>query len=376
MTRRIRTFSLTLLVAAIAALGTAAQAGAATGMEVALQDDKVFVEQAYLKHQKGLDLIEQLNVSWLKVTVNWSNVTKSSAKSSSKPSTVKYDFSAYDAIVTSARARGINIEMALAGPAPRWATGDRKKIGPFKPNATYFGDFVRETARHFTGLVTRYSIWNEPNHVGWIAPLKSQASVYAALYKKGYAALRAVDPSAEILYGELAPYPSRKTTATAPLAFLRAATKAGGIKADGFAHHPYDFDHAPNFKYPGKDNVTLSGLSKLTNALNTLARSNKLSTEDGKPLDVYLTEYGYFQTGKRKMPESRRAKYIPQAFEIAFKNKRVKQMLHFLLAKPTKKYLFFDTSIVSQTGAKTATFTALAKWASDKAGKGQIATAR
>jgi hypothetical protein len=375
MNRRARNLSLSLAVTAVAALGVSAQARAATGMEVATQDDPLFVQQAYkgLLPTEGFALADELHVTWLKVNVTWSNVVKSSAKSKSKPSTVTYDWNSYDALVTAARTRGINVQMSLTGPAPAWAAGD-KKIGPTKPNATYFGEFAREAALHFRGLVTRYSIYNEPNHIGWIKPLKSQASIYAALYKNGYNAVKGADPSAEVLWGELAPYASRKGVATAPLAFLRAATKAGGVKAQGFAHHPYDFDHAPTFKFPGKDNVTLSGLSKLTKELDKLARNGKLSTDSGKPLDLVLTEYGYFGSGKRKMPESKRAKYIPQAFEIAFKNKRVKQMLHFLLAKPTSKYLFFDTSIVSQGGSKTPTFKALAKWASDKASKGQIAT--
>ena len=29
----------------------------------------------------------------------------------------------------------------------------------------------------------------------------------------------------------------------------------GGLKADGYAHHPYDFDHQPTYKFPGNDNV-------------------------------------------------------------------------------------------------------------------------
>ena len=41
---------------------------------------------------------------------------------------------------------------------------------------------------HFRGLIDRYSIWNEPNYVGWIAPLSSGPKIYRALYTAGYAA--------------------------------------------------------------------------------------------------------------------------------------------------------------------------------------------
>jgi hypothetical protein len=373
MNSRLRKLALTLAVAAAAALGASSSASAATGMEIAIQDDPVFVSQEYFSQSKAFDLAQDLHTSWLKVNVVWAQVVRSSANRKSKPSTVAYDWSSYDQLVTAARARGINIQMSLTGNAPRWATGDKKKSGPYKPNASYFREFAAEAAAHFRGLVTRYSIWNEPNHTGWITPLKSQASVYRALYQNGSRAIKEADPTAQVLFGELAPYVSRKGVAQEPLTFLRAATKGGTLIADGFAHHPYDFLHKPTFVPKNKNSVTLAVLSRLTKELDKLARSNKLSTEDGKPLDLYLTEWGYFRAGRQKTKESTRAKYIPQGFEIAFKNKRVRQMLHYLLAQPTKKYAFFDTSIVSRSGSQTATYKAFNKWVDGRAAKGQLA---
>jgi hypothetical protein len=373
MNRRIRKLVLTLSVGAAASLGASSQANAATGMEIAVQDDPVFVSREYFNADKGLDLAQDLNAKWLKVNVVWSQVVRSSAKRATKPGTVAYDWSSYDSLVTLARARGINVQMALTGAAPRWATGDKKKIGPNRPNASHFRDFATQAANHFKGLVSRWSIWNEPNHTGWIAPLSRQASVYRALYQNGYSAIKAVDPGAQVLFGELAPYVSRRGVAQEPLTFLRAVTKGGSLFAEGFAHHPYDFAHKPTFVPRNKNSVTLSTLSRLTKELDKLARSNKLSTPDGKALDLYLTEWGYFRSGRLKTKEATRAKYVPQGFEIAFKNKRVKQMLHYLLAQPTKKYAFFDTSIVSRSGSQTATYKALNKWADGKAAKGQLA---
>src|SRR3712207_8255564 len=63
-------------------------------------------------------------------------------------------------------------------------------------------------------------------------------------------------------------------------------------------------------KYPGKDNVTLSGLSKLTKLLDSLTASRRLTTPDGGKLDLFLTEFGYLRSGKQKQSESNRAKYI------------------------------------------------------------------
>src|SRR3712207_8647999 len=47
-------------------------------------------------------------------------------------------------------------------------------------------EFVTAVVSHFGSNVTRYSIWNEPNHTGWLAPLKSQPSLYRSLYSAGY----------------------------------------------------------------------------------------------------------------------------------------------------------------------------------------------
>ena len=90
-----------------------------------------------------------------------------------------------------------------------------------------------------------------------------------ALYTKGYAAIKAADPAAKVLIGETAPF-SKAGLSTSPLAFLRGVTcvnkkykrarSCPALKADGYAHHPYDFAHAPDYQYPGADNVTIGTL--------------------------------------------------------------------------------------------------------------------
>jgi GH35 family endo-1,4-beta-xylanase len=372
MTRRLRRIALVLSLSTVASLGVAAPASQAkTGMELAVQDDAALVTQAYLGHAKAFPLLKQLETRWIRVNIGWAAVMpRSQSNARSKPSTVRYDFTAYDELINAAQANGMQLEVGLTGNAPRWATGDKKKASPYKPNAKLFREFVTAVVSHFGANVTRYAIWNEPNHTGWLAPLKSQASLYRALYMQGYAAIKAANPSAQVLIGETAPYASNKRTAQPPLTFLRALTKSGRLEADGYAHHPYDLlGHAPNYKFPGKDNVTIGTLDRLTKFLNSLANSNKLETPAGQPLNLYLTEFGYLRTGKKKVKESTRAKWLRQAYDIAVKNPRVEQMLHFLLAQPTKKYLFFDTSLVSRSGGKTASFNALADWANDNLGK-------
>ena len=78
--------------------------------------------------------------------------------------------------------------------------------------------------------------------------------------------------------------------------------KCPKIQADGYAHHPYDFAHAPNYKRPGADNATLGTLCNLTRGLDRLSKSGCLRKPGGGRLPLYLTEYGYFATGHRALP--------------------------------------------------------------------------
>jgi len=358
------------LSATALALAVPSGAQAASNLEIALQDDAVFVTDEYYGRERGLTKAQQMGVTHLRVNVLWAAVVGSSGNSRSRPSRVNYDYTAYDQIVNSARARGIQVQMALTGPAPAWATGNRKR-GPYKPKHRYFEDFVEATANHFRGLVHRYSIWNEPNHVGWLAPLRSAPGLYSQLYRAGYGAIKRIDPSAQVLFGETAPYASRRGSAMPPLQFLRGVLRANrsykgsskyALFADGFAHHPYDFGHKPTYRYPGSDNVTLATLNRLTSALNKLRKYKLLRTPSGGHLSLYLTEYGFMQSGRYGISDSRRASYLKQAYDIARRNSRVKQMLQFLLVQPGKEYRFFDTAILGRKGKETKAFRTLRSW--------------
>ena len=357
---------------ALIALALAAPSGAqaASNMEIAIQDDAVFVTNAYYGRERGLTKAQQMGVTHLRVNVIWSAVVGSAANRRSRPSRVNYDFTAYDQIVGAARARGMQVQMALTGPAPAWATGNKKR-GVYKPKYRYVEDFVEATAAHFRGLVFRYSIWNEPNHVGWLAPLKNAPALYSQLYKAGYGAIKRIDPGAQVLFGETAPYASRRGSAMPPLQFLRGVFRANrsykgrsryALFADGFAHHPYDFGHKPSHRYPGGDNVTLATLGRLTNALNRLRKYRMLRSPSGDHLGVYLTEYGFMQSGRYKIRDATRAAYLKQAFAMARRNSRVKQMLQFLLVQPAKQYRFFDTAILGAKGKETRAYRTLKSW--------------
>src|ERR1700742_311041 len=260
----------------------------------------------------------------------------------SKPAGVIYNFGAYDQAIDQAAAQGIRVHVALTGPAPRWATGNRSRVSGYKPSASEYGKFVAAAAAHFEGRVDRYSIWNEPNWGTWLGPISAQASLYRALYTQGYAAIKKADPRAKVLIGETSPSKSAGRSQS-PLTFLRSLAcvnasfkrvrNCAPLRADGYAHHPYDLRHAPDWIPRNEDDVTMGNLSSLTRTLDRL-RGSAIRVNGGGRMPVYLTEYGYMSSGHRSVKPSIRTKWLKQAYSIALANPRVKSQLQYLLVAP------------------------------------------
>src|SRR3954462_29986 len=149
------------------ALALPAHAHAAAGMELALQDDAVFVDQRWMERDAALDHAVELGATRIRVNLLWSRLLVADANTRTTPKTVTYDFSRIDALQVAAAARGIELQLTLAGPAPAWATGDHR-TGNYRPDAAKYGAFVKTVVAHFKGRVDRYSIWNEPNWSTWL----------------------------------------------------------------------------------------------------------------------------------------------------------------------------------------------------------------
>ena len=365
---------LALLAAAVGALAvTPRDARAARGLEIALQDDAVFVQGRYIDGDDAYRYARALGVTRLRVNAAWANaMPRSQARARREPDQIQWMFQALDAVVDAAAKYGIRVHLSATGPAPAWASGGRKISGQ-RPKASEFGAYTKALATHFQGRVDRYSIWNEPNWGTWLGPLKAAPRLYRNLYQRGYAAIKEADPEAKVLIGETSPY-ARPGLSTAPIAFLRSAAcvnerwkrvrRCPMLKADGYAHHPYDFLHAPSYRYPGADNATMGTLRNLTRALDRLSRLRRLRFNGGGRMPVYLTEFAYFAAGDRMLPPRQRSRYLAQAFDLALRHGRVKSQLHYLLVSPPRKApgAFFNTGLMARSGVKYPQYRALRRW--------------
>jgi hypothetical protein len=351
-------------------------------MEVALQDDAVFLQRAYYDRDNAFAQARALGVTRLRVNMPWAMVV-SDASAKTVPRKPVYDWAPYDDLVATAAQNGIKVQLTLSDPAPAFATGNHR-IGAVRPNASLYARFVRHVVDHFRGRVDRYSIWNEPNWISHLAPAVDAPRLYRALYAAGYRAAKAADPTAQVMFGELAPR-YRARLCIPPLQFVRAVlgldaaygrTRATvPLRTDGFALHPYDFEHPPDYRIPGNDNVTISTLDRLTSALSRMASARVLLTPAGRAPDVFLTEFGYFGTGRRAISQARRNNYLRRGFQIAAANPRVREMLQYLLVRPPtdSPSAFFDTAIVGLRGKPMPAFLGLASWARSAARQGRIA---
>jgi hypothetical protein len=352
-----------VLTALAAFVSTAAPADA---LEVAIQDDAVLVEGAYYDRARALSQIRDLGATRVRINLSWREVLGSQARRRKQPRTIKYNWRKYDEAVNAARFYGLKVHLTVTGPAPRWATRN-KRIGVYRPDSGKYGAFARSTASHFAGRVDRYSIWNEPNYKGWIQPLKDAPRIYRGLYRSGWRGIKSVQPGAPVFIGETSPY-AIKGRSMAPLSFMRrmlcvnsnyTRRRCTGLFTDGYAHHPYDYRHAPEYKYPGKDNVTIGTLGRLNTALGKFAAKKALRTRWGGAPRIFLTEFGYMHSGKYRIPAGRRAAYLRRSFSIARRTPRVESMLNYLLVSPPKQWSFFDTSLVTRGGTPTAAYHAL-----------------
>jgi Cellulase (glycosyl hydrolase family 5) len=349
------------IVSSILAAGMllpATSAHAARGMEVALQDDSVFLDNSWYGRDLGFQRAHELGVTRLRVNVLWARVV-ANPNSHSAPANPGYNWGNYDTLVSQAAAQGIKVQLTLTGPAPAWATGNHR-VGVTKPNPARFAKFARDVASHFKGRVDRYGIWNEPNWLSWLKPHKSSPRIYRGLYKGAYSAIKRSDPSAKVLIGETSPQ-ARGRAGTAPLSWLRAMVGHSRLKADGYAHHPYDYRSSPRHVSSGKNDVTIASLGRLTKELSRLAHKRLLRTPHGGALPVYLTEYGYLVHGRFAMNAKKAAKYLPQAFSIALHNPRVKSMLQYGLVSPPQ-VVNWDSGLLATNGQARPMFFSLKSW--------------
>ncbi|MGB9184680.1 MAG: hypothetical protein WCB67_11485, partial [Solirubrobacteraceae bacterium] len=228
-------------------------------IESMFQDDRALLYRPRREVVRTLDTLRALGVDRLRVTMLWSAIAPDPVAPTAPAGFASADpgayppgaWAPYDRLLELARTRGLAVDLDLTAPGPLWAMARGaplpREANHFAPLATSFEQFVIAVGRRYGGRyvpngsrtplprVNYWSIWNEPNQPGWLAPQSSgsgtatvleAARLYRGYVDAAFAGLSLTGHRGDtILIGELAPEgdersgPSRPVP---PLPFLRA----------------------------------------------------------------------------------------------------------------------------------------------------------
>jgi hypothetical protein len=342
------------LLVCVASLACVPSAGAQAHMLVGLLDES---STLYGNPDRNFPILKRLRVQILRVDLYWGGktgaphrfgVARSKPEDATDPSDPAYDWALYDRTVNYAAQYGVKLLFTIYG-TPTWANGNKgpnvapksfKALQDFAYAAAtrYAGDFPADDGRPLPA-VRYWTAWNEPNQPFQLTPqykrvggqwviqsARDYAKICNAIYAGVHSTLLANE---KVACGVTSPggnnCPTCKHASPSPLAFLRAAKKAGMRRMDAYAHHAYPRkpSETPTTK-PPTNAVTLANIGDLSKELKRLYGT--------KP--IWITEYGY-QTNPpdRTLGVSwaKQATYLKQSYALARKNPRIQMMLWFLL---------------------------------------------
>ena len=248
----------------------------------------------------------QGNVGTLRIDLAWGSVQAGPGAA--------YDWSHYDPVIASAAQHGIRV-LATVYSSPTWAesTPEHPPLGSALPG---FEAFVRAAAHRYGANgtfwtqhsqlpklpITDWQLWNEPNSGLFWKP-KPDAGQYLTLLRAFNAAIKGVDPGAEILLTGLFPTPAHGVTTERFLTDLYQG--GGGGLFDAVAVHPYA-------------STPQRVLPVVEDARTLMSRFGDAE----KP--IWITEIGWASGGDPSsitVGTARQAEYLTQTFQLAAANR-------------------------------------------------------
>jgi len=404
-----RTFILALVLGAL----FAPSAQASSTQSSIMMDDDLLVYRDDSTAFRTLTQMKALGVDTVRVTVLWKIVAERAKLSKAEIARIKgskaraaarkqarrfrasdpktypqHNWDRYDNLVKSAQTIGIRIYFNVTGPGPAWTHAKpprslRKLGGAYRPKPSHFRQYVRAVGKRFSGgytdengcrcalpRVSLWSLWNEPNQAGWLAPqwdrvdgrrIPVAVQLFRKLHQFGYKGLAASGHRVNtdvILLAETAPAGNRSRTTKSPLlpkAFLRELAcvkpnggkyrgrdakrracgdlaRYGALQANGYAHHPYTKNVPTTKRHPNKNAITMANIEELGTLLDSL--SAKTGGKIRKGLALFMTEFG-FETNPpdplNGVSLANQADYNTRGEFIAYSNPRIAAQAQFLL---------------------------------------------
>jgi polysaccharide biosynthesis protein PslG len=217
-----------------------------------------------------------------------------------------FDWTPFDQTVASIHEAGLSADFIIDG-CPPWAAVSAAAGNEFAQPASSaaFAKWAGAVAARYGSKGVKYfEIGNEPNISGFWEP-KPDPAAYTADLIAAYAAIKAVDPSAIVLTGGLAPAANTSTTYD-PRTFL-TDMYADGAKGsfDGVGDHPYSYPAPPD------EDETWSAWSQMSETSPSLRSIMGANGDSAKK--IWITEYGAPTTGSDSVSEAEQSTELAQA---------------------------------------------------------------
>lgn len=310
--------------------------------------------------------IVRLNVAWGRVALN----PPPSDAAASDPSWSGYDWTAMDGAVSEAQARGLQVQLTVAGPTPPWAEGRGRPRwaprGTWRPDVRAYAAFAHATAVRYSGAYMRpgtisplprvryWQAWNEPNLSFYLTPQWRRAgrswapkspTTYRALLDALYATVKAVQHDAIVLSAGTAPYGDVPGGERMPPAQFvrnllcldesgkRARRCSNPARFDILDHHPYSVQ-GPFFRAFNPDDVAIADLGKL---IGPLRRAERLHTVGGAHHhQVWVTELSWDSSppDPHGVPAATQARWLEQSLALLWREGVSTAMWYLIVDAP------------------------------------------
>jgi hypothetical protein len=313
----------------------AATAHAAPRMPIGFFDDPTFRWSP--TRDDNLRAAAVTGASVIYTTASWPGMAPQKPTSAANGDDPAYKLGDLDELVFQASLYGLRVMVDVTG-TPKWANGGKApNVMPKRlSDLTAFTRMLstRYNGRNGHGVVSLWTVWNEPNLQLFLTPQFAGKKIvgpanYAKLYRAAYAGIKAGNPGAKVAIGGTSARGRDKPLAgnsasIAPGTFAKLLARQKGLKFDAWAHHPYPT--SPNLpplqkvRYP---NVTLSTLPKFEADLKKFFH---------RSVPVWITEYGHETKPAERHGVSlaTQAKYAKQALTIAKNDPNVQMFIWFV----------------------------------------------
>jgi Glycosyl hydrolase catalytic core len=367
-----RTLPLLVVVAVLAAIPVAR-------MPVGFFDDPSFRWSPAVG--ANLDAAAAAHASVVRTLVDWATVAPTRPVHPLNGDDPAYHLSDIDALVVTALRYDLRVLLTISG-TPPWANGGKSPNHP-PTNLNNLTQFAQMLAARYNGsrpgagVVTLFSVWNEPNLGEYLTPQFAGDKIvspaeYVKLFLAAYSGIKRGDPDAVVAAGETSNRGLNEPTggpgggSVAPATFAELVAKADPkLPLVAWATHPlptsYQLGPAAKVAFP---DVGFSTMSRFGSDLTKWFK---------RPVPIWVTEYG-----EQTTPEYRfggvsyavQAQHAKQALQLAEASPYVQMFVWFVFRDSNDQTWF--SGLEQASGRKKPAYAAFASTAAGIVGQSQM----